>query len=84
MKTKVARKAVRHAKPHRKVTRGKKQARAAATTNKKETMQNVAAEPEMIAATFEAPVEFEAVDLEPDVEVFEVIEFAVPGNEDEV
>ena len=82
MKTKVARKAVRHAKPHRKVARGKKQAGAVATPNKKETMRNVAFEPKMIAATYESPVEFEAANLEPAVEVFEVIEFAVPGIED--
>ncbi len=83
MKTKVARKTVRHAKPIRKVTRGKKQARAAATTNKNETLRNVGAESEMIAAAFESPVEFVAVDLEPVVDVFEVFEVAVPGNDDE-
>jgi hypothetical protein len=83
MKTKVARKAMRHAKPFRKVTRGKKQARAAATPNKKEVLQNLAAEPEIIAATFEAPIGFVEVDLEPVVDVFEVIEVAVPGIEGE-
>ena len=83
MKTKVARRIVRHAKPVRKVSRGKKHARAAATINKKEALQNVAAETEMIVATFEAPVEFVEVDLEPEVDVIEVFEVAVPGDEDE-
>jgi len=83
MKTKVARKAVRHAKPLRKVVRSKKQARAAESINKKETIQTVPAEPEMVVATFEAPVEFVEVDLEPEVDVIEVFEFAVPGGEGE-
>lgn len=83
MKTKVARKTVRHAKPIRKGARGKKQARAAAAINKKETKQTVPAEPEMIAATSEAPVEFVEMDLEPVVEVFEVFEVTAPGEEDE-
>jgi len=83
MKTKVARKAIRHAKPFRKVTHGKKHARAAATPNKKEVLQNVAAEPKIIAATFEAPIEFVEVDLEPVVDVFEVVEVAVRGDEGE-
>jgi hypothetical protein len=81
MKTKVARKAVHHAKPFRKVVRNKKQAHAAETINKKETIQTAPAEPEMVVATFEAPVEFVEFDLEPEVEVIEVFEFAVPGGE---
>ncbi len=81
MKTKVARKAMHHAKPFRKVARGKKQARAAAPINKKETIQTPSAEPEMVVATFETPVEFVEFDLEPEVEVIEVFEFAVPGGE---
>ena len=35
----------------------------------------------MVVATFEAPVEFVEVDLEPEVDVIEVFEFAVPGGE---
>jgi hypothetical protein len=81
MKTKVARKAMHHAKPFRKVARGKKQTRAAETINKEETMQTARAEPEMVVATFETPVEFVEFDLEPEVEVIEVFEFAVPGGE---
>ncbi|MGA7796549.1 MAG: hypothetical protein WCA19_26270 [Candidatus Acidiferrales bacterium] len=81
MKTKVARKTTHHAKPFRKVARGKKQARAAETINKKETIQTAPAEPEMVVATFETPVEFVEFDLEPEVEVIEVFEFAVPGGE---
>jgi hypothetical protein len=81
MKTKVARKEMRHAKPFRKVTGGKKHARAAVTHNKKEVLQNVSAEPEIIAATFEAPIEFVAMDLEPVVDVFEVVEVTVAGDE---
>ena len=84
MKTKVARKAVRHAKPLRKIARGKKHARPAAAPNKKEEVQNVAAEPEIIATTFEAPVEFVEVDLQPKIDMIEVFEVMVPGGEDEV
>lgn len=81
MKTKVARKAMHQAKPFRKVTRGKKHARAVAFTNKKEPIQTAAPETEMVAATYQAPIEFVEVDFEPAVDVFEVIEFAVPGDE---
>lgn len=81
MKTKVARKAVRHAKPFRKVTRGKKYTRAVAATNEKEPIRAAAPEPQMVAATHQAPIEFVEVDFEPAVDVFEVIEFAVPGDE---
>jgi hypothetical protein len=82
MKAKMARKAVRHAKPMRKSIRGKKHARAAAHASKKEKAPTVPAEQEMIQATFEAPVEFVEVDLEPVVEVFEVYE-SEGGEEDE-
>jgi hypothetical protein len=82
MKTKVARKAVRHAKQFRKVARGKKHARPAAGPNKG-AVQNVAAKPEMIAATFEAPIEFVEVDLQPEIDMIEVFEVLVPGAEDE-
>jgi len=80
MKAKVPGKAVRHAKPFRKVTHGKKQARAAAAPNKKEAVENVAAEPELFVATYEAPIEFVEVDLQPEVDVIEVFEVAVPGE----
>ena len=80
MKAKVPGKAVRHAKPFRKVTHGKKQARAAAAPNKKEAVENVAAEPELFVATYEAPIEFVEVDLRPKVDVIEVFEVAVPGE----
>jgi hypothetical protein len=83
MKTKVARKAMRHARPFKKVTGGKKHARAAVTPNKKEVSQNVAAESEIIAATIEAPIEFVAIDLEPVVDVFEVVEVTAPGDKGE-
>lgn len=83
MKTKVARKAAHHAKPIRKAVRGKKHPRPAVAPNKKEEVQNVAAEPEMIAATFEAPVEFVEVDLQPEVDMIEFFEVTVPGGEDE-
>lgn len=81
MKTKVARKTIRHAKPMRKSTRGKKHARATTHADKNATFQSVPAQPEMIEATFEAPVEFVEVDLEPVVEVFEVYE-SEGGEED--
>jgi hypothetical protein len=74
MKAKAARKEIRHAKPVRKSTRGKRHARAAAHAGKKETLQPVPAQPEMVEATFEAPVGFVEVDLEPVIEVFEVYE----------
>ena len=83
MKAKVARKAVRHAKPMRKSTRGKKRARAKATANKKEMFRNVAAESEMTTATFEAPVEFVELEMEPAVEVIEVFEVEGSGDEEE-
>jgi len=81
MKAKVARKAAHHAKPFRKAARGKKHARPVAATNKKEVVQNVAAEPEMIATTFEAPVEFVEVDLQPEIDMIEIFEVTVPGGE---
>ena len=83
MKAKVPGKAVRHAKPFRKVTHGKKQARAAAAPNKKEAVENVAAEPEMFVATYEAPIEFVQVDLQPEVDMIEIFEVTLPGNEGE-
>jgi len=83
MKTKVARKTAHHAKPIRKVARGKKHARVAAEPTKKEAVQNVAAEPEMITAQFEAPVEFVEVDLQPEIDMIEIFEVTVPGGQDE-
>lgn len=83
MKTKVAKKAMHHAKPMRKVARGKKHARAAAIPDKKEAVQNVAIGTETIATTFEAPAEYVEMDLQPEVEVIEVFEFAVPGDVEE-
>jgi hypothetical protein len=74
MKTKAARKAIRHTKPVRRSTRGKKHARATAHAGKEETLQPVPAQPEMVEATFESPVEFVEVDLEPVIEVFGVYE----------
>jgi len=74
MKTKMARKAERHAKPMRKSVRGKKHTRAAAHVSKKETPQPVAVEQEIMEAAFEVPVEFVELELEPVVEVIEVYE----------
>jgi len=81
MKAKVARKAVRHVKPMRKVTRGKKHAHATAIPEKKEAVQNVAAEPEMMVGAFEAPVEFVEIDQQPEIDMIEVFEVVVPGGE---
>jgi hypothetical protein len=83
MKAKVARKAVRHPKPMRKVTRGKKHAHAAAIPEKKEAVQNVVPEAEMMVETFEAPVEFFEVELQPVVDTIEVFEYSMPGDVDE-
>jgi hypothetical protein len=86
MKTKVARKAVRRAKPVKRHTRGKKQARPTAPGIKKETFEPVGAEPQIVESTadlFEAPVEFVLADPEPVVDVVEIFEVAVVGDENE-
>ncbi|MGD0908391.1 MAG: hypothetical protein ABSA96_12475 [Candidatus Acidiferrales bacterium] len=79
MKTKVARKAMRHAKPMRKRAHTKKPARANTARKTKATFRE-AVEPETIElteATFAAPVAFVDTDPEPVnevIEIFEVVE----------
>jgi len=84
MKTKVARKTMRHAKPMRKRTPAKKRTRANAPPKTRETFRKAGAEPEMIEMaemTFEAPVEFVDTDPEPVNEVIEI--FEVVGDDDQ-
>ena len=85
MKAKVARKAVRHVKPIRKVAHRKAQARAKAAPEKKEIIENVAAAPQAVPPKFEAPVEvgFVEVELAPGVELIEVFEVEKAGGEGE-
>jgi hypothetical protein len=84
MKTKVARKAMRRAKPVRKRAHTKKQARANAPKKIRKTFRKAGMEPEIIElteATFEVPVEFIGMDLEPVNEVIEIFEVAEDADQ---
>jgi hypothetical protein len=84
MKSKVARKQVRHAVPARKHARVKKQVRVTPAPAKKEATEPVASEPQIIETTvvaFEEPVEFFVTEPEPAADVVEVFELAVDEND---
>jgi hypothetical protein len=77
MKSKAARKTMRHAKPVGKRTSAKKQTRANVPPKTKETFRKAGAEPELIEmaeVTFDAPVQFIDADPEPVNEVIEIFE----------
>lgn len=79
MKTKAARKAMRHAKPIRKRTRSNKQSRTNAAKKTKQTFRRGTAEPESIELTevaFGAPIELIDTDPEPVNDVIEIFEVA--------
>ena len=84
MKAKAMPKAVRHAKPVRKHPKAKAHMRRPVVPAGKEIVAPAAPEPQMVEttiATLDGPVEVMVMVPEPVVDVFEVLEFGVAGDE---
>jgi hypothetical protein len=84
MKAKTARKKIRHAEPAKQHTRVKAPTHPAVAPAKKEIMGPAVPEPQFVETTFatlDGPVEFVIKFPEPVVDVFEVVEIGVAGDE---